>query len=62
MHVCVRAFLIPVLAEVVEWRRWITGDVGVLQRHGQRRPDEHLLVLGQIAAEGFTGGDGLQRH
>lgn len=53
---------LPVLAELVErWRR-IAGHVGVLHRLWQRRPGEQLLVLGQTAAEGLTGSDGLQRN
>lgn len=53
---------LPVLAELVErWRR-IAGLVGFLHRHRQRGPGEQLLVLGQTAAEGLTGGDGLQRN
>lgn len=28
--------------------------------HGQRRPDEQLLVLGQAAAESLSSGDGLK--
>jgi len=49
------------LAEDVEWWGRIAGYVGVLYRHWQRRPGEQLLVLGQTAAEGLTGSDGLQR-
>lgn len=52
----------PVLAELVERRGRFAGDVGLLDRHGQRRPGEQLLVLGAAAAEGLPGGDGLQGH
>lgn len=54
--------ILPVLAELVEgWRR-ITGGVSILYRDRQRRPGEQLLILGQAAAEGFPGSDGLQRN
>lgn len=52
---------IPVLAELVEWWRWITGRVGVLNRNWQRRPGEQLLVLCHTTTEGLTGSDRLQR-
>lgn len=53
--------VVPVLAEIVERRRWIAGFVSVIYGHRQRRPDEQLLVLGQAAAESLTSGDGLKR-
>lgn len=53
--------LVPVLAEIVERRRWTAGFVGFMDGHGQRRPDEQLLVLGQATAERLTSGDGLKR-
>ena len=60
VYLCVCQVL-PVAAEVVErWRR-ITGRVGVLDRHWQRRSGEQLLILGHTATERLTGGDGLER-
>ena len=59
---CVCRGPLPVLAEVVEGRRLVAGLVGVLDGHGQGGPREHLLVLGQVAAEGLALGDCLQGH
>lgn len=52
----------PVGREDVERRRLLAGVEALLQRHGQRRAVEQLLVLIGRTPEGLPHCDVLKRH
>lgn len=50
----------PVRGQLAKGGRLVTAAVGLLNRNRKGGPNEELLILGQVTAEGLAGGDGLQ--